>query len=319
MRAIVFSNGLHFRTDYPVPEAGDDEALIRVTQAGICNTDLEITKGYMGFEGIPGHEFVGKIEKCRDRHLVGKRVTGEINISCGKCSFCNDGMFSHCPNRSVLGILKKDGAFAEYITLPIKNIHVIPGPISNEEAVFTEPLAAAYEILHQVHVTPSHRVCVLGDGKLGLLVGMVLNTTGCKLLVLGRHKEKLAVLGHIGITTALVSDESALQKDFDIVVDCTGSASGTKSALELVKPRGTIVLKTTVAGNVPFDMNQIVIREITLIGSRCGPFMHALRALEDKTFDLRPMVSRTFGLEEGIVAFDYAARRGVLKVILNIG
>jgi threonine dehydrogenase-like Zn-dependent dehydrogenase len=330
LKALVFKNGLRYQTDYPIPVPKDDEALIRVTHAGICNTDLEIIKGYMGFQGIPGHEFVGIVEKCGEANLTGKRVVGEINVGCGECDFCKNRMRNHCAGRSVLGILNRDGAFAEYITLPVENLHEVPDSVTNEEAVFTEPLAAAFEILQQISVKPSDKVCVLGDGKLGLLVGQVLATTKCDLVVMGKHKEKLNILKEMGINTEIVSADTVgvryavpIPKDaqggkFDIVVDCTGSPSGIEKALWIVKPRGTIVLKTTVADNIPLDINQFVIREITLVGSRCGPFPPAIRAIEKKQIDLLPLVSGRLSLNRGVEAFQLASKKGVLKVILEI-
>jgi threonine dehydrogenase-like Zn-dependent dehydrogenase len=245
MRALIFNGNLEYKTDYPIPKPGKGEALIRVTHAGICNTDIEITKGYMGFNGILGHEFVGVVQECAKKELVGKRVTGEINIGCGICSFCRSRMHNHCPKRSVLGILKRDGVFAEYTTLPVRNIHRIPDSVSDEEAVFIEPLAAAFEILEQINVSSSDRVCVLGDGKMGLLVGQVLSTTGCNLLVIGKHREKLSILEEIDIKPGLIFNSKG--KEFDVVVDCTGSQAGMERALGIVKPRGKIIIKTTVA------------------------------------------------------------------------
>ena len=321
MKALVFRKSLEFRTDYPIPTPGRDEALVHVKLAGICNTDLEITKGYMRFEGVPGHEFVGIVEKSEDRDLEGKRVTGEINIGCGECTYCRDNLQIHCPNRSVLGIAHRDGAFAEYVSIPIKNLHIVPDSVSDEEAVFTEPLAAAFEILEQVKINNSDRVCVLGDGKLGLLAGQVLNTTGCDLVIAGRHREKLSILKKKGIKTEIVPAKAGARPElgmFDLVVDCTGSSSGIQTALEITKPRGTIILKTTVAQNVAFDLNRVVINEITIIGSRCGPFHRALEAIEKKSVELRPIISRSFKIEDGVEAFEYASQKGVLKVLLKI-
>ena len=330
MKALVFRNGLHYQTDHPIPKPKEKEALIRVTHAGICNTDIEIIKGYMSFHGIPGHEFTGIVEECEERNLIGKRVVGEINIGCNKCSYCKKKMQTHCPYRSVLGILNKDGVFAEYITLPVSNLHLIPDSISAEEAVFVEPLAAAFEILRQVNISSSDKVCILGDGKLGLLVGQVLASTACDLVVAGKHKEKLSILEEMGIKTELVSTDTAgvIHKlsrqrgdeggQFDIVIDCTGSPLGIESALNIVKPGGKIILKTTVAESFPLDVNQFVIREVTLIGSRCGPFPPAINAIEAKKVNLLSLVSETFALEDGIKAFEFASLRGVLKVILKL-
>ncbi len=315
MRALFFEKEIHFRTNYPIPVPHYNEALIRITLAGICNTDLEIMKGYMDFKGVPGHEFVGIVEKCEEKRWEGKRVAGEINIGCGVCPYCLGRMKNHCPNRSVLGILKKDGVFNEYITLPSRNLHLIPDSISDEEAVFVEPLAAVFEINQQVNLKPNNKVCVLGDGKLGLLVGQVLSLTGCDLTVMGHHNQKLSILNKMGIKVSLSSEG---REKFDFVVDCTGSPSGLQSALNIVKPKGKIILKTTQTQNNSIDLNQIVIDEISLIGSRCGPFAPAIRALQNKSVDTRPLISKIFPLENGIEAFKYASQKGVLKVILKI-
>lgn len=333
MRALVFKKGLHYQVDYPIPQPQYDEALIKVTHAGICNTDLEITKGYMGVEGIPGHEFVGIVEGCNEKDLRGRRVVGEINIGCGRCSYCKNQMQNHCHNRSVLGILNKDGAFAEYITLPVRNLHLLTDSISNEEAVFIEPLSAAFEITQQVDIMPYNKVCVLGDGKLGLLVGQVLFLTGCELIVVGKHDEKLSILKKRGIKTKLISSfnennppapplekggAGGFSKEFDIVVDCTGSPSGIETALKIVRPKGKIIIKTTIAKKTRVDLSRIVVNEITLIGSRCGPFPQAIKAIESKKIDIHPLISKIFPLENGIKAFKYASGKNVLKVILRI-
>ena len=315
MRALVFEKILNFRSNYPIPQPKHKEALIRIAQAGICSTDLEITKGYMDFQGVPGHEFVGIVEKCEEKSWEGKRVAGEINIGCGACPFCLKGMENHCPNRSVLGILKKDGAFSEYVTLPLRNLHLIPDSISNEEAVFVEPLAAAFEILQQVKLTEEDKVCVFGDGKLGLLVGQVLSLTGCDLTVIGRHQEKLSILEKRGIKTSLKKDT---KDSFDVVIDCSGSPSGLKDALRVALPKAKVVLKTTLAQRESIDLNNVVINEISLIGSRCGPFAPAIKALQNKTVDVRPLISGSYPIEEGIAAFHKASQKGILKIILKL-
>jgi len=316
MRALVFNKDLKYTDNYrdPVPVKG--EALIRITHAGICNTDLEITKGYMGFQGIPGHEFVGIVKKSEKKSLIGKRVVGEINIHCGRCPECIGNIVNHCRRRSVLGILHKDGIFAEYATLPVNNLHILPDEVPDEEAVFVEPLAAAFEILDQVNINASHKVCVLGDGKMGILVGQVLSTTGCDLLVSGHHREKLSILDEMDIKTT--RKEQLPHAGFDIVVDCTGSRTGIETALNIVKPRGTIVLKTTVAKKGHLDLNKVVIDEITLIGSRCGSFPAAINAIKARSIDLSPLISRTFPLEDGVRAFQYAADKHSLKVVIDI-
>jgi threonine dehydrogenase-like Zn-dependent dehydrogenase len=316
MRALVFDNELQYRTDYPEPVPDDNEALVKIRYAGICNTDIEITKGYMRFTGVLGHEFVGVVETSRGHDLSGKRVVAEINHGCGKCIYCENSMPTHCRKRSVLGILKKDGVFADYASLPEENLHVIPDSVSDEEAVFVEPLAAAFQITEQIPITDKDRVCVLGDGKLGLLAAQVLSATGCGLLVVGNHNEKLSILDELGIKTRLAS--SFNENGFDIVVDCTGSLSGIRAALRAVRPRGKIVLKTTVAKKGMMDLNAIVINEIALIGSRCGPFSPAINAIKNRQIDLYPLISREYGIEDGIKAFQYAARRDALKVVLKI-
>ena len=324
MKALFFQdNKLQFRSDFPDPVPCENEALIRVIYAGICSTDLELVKGYMNFDGILGHEFVGIIEKCTDKDLIGKRVSGEINISCQKCSYCNSGMERHCPNRSVLGILGRDGAFAELLTLPTRNLHLIPDSISDDEALFIEPVAAAFEILEQLPVSHGDKVCLIGDGRLGILTAQVLASTGCQLLVMGKHEEKLAILQSKGIKTKVISApcptlSSELKNSFHIVVDCTGSPEGIESAMKLVRSGGTIVLKTTVAGERRLDLNELVIDEITLIGSRCGPFEPAIKAIEGKVVNVKQLISKVFTLDDGINAFDFAAKKGVLKVLLKM-
>ncbi len=316
MRALVFSNTLCYKNNYTDPEPHKGEALIRVTHAGICNTDLEIIKGYMNFSGIPGHEFVGVVEDSQSPGLTGKRVTGEINIACDECIYCKSGMQNHCAERSVLGIHDKDGVFAEYTTLPTKNLHLIPDSVSDENAVFIEPLAAAFEIIEQVDISCNDNVCILGDGKLGMLVGQVLALTGCRLIVLGRHESKLAVLEDLGIRTGK-SDE-VIEGVFDVVVDCTGSRSGINTALKIVKPGGRIVLKTTLAKSGAVDLNSVVVNELTLIGSRCGPFSPAIRSIEEGKVDVSSLVSGTFSLEDGLKAFELASAEDALKVIIKV-
>lgn len=316
MRALVFNKNLNYTEDYQAPVPSKGEALIRITHAGICNTDLEITRGYMGFQGVPGHEFVGIVEKCERKSLIGNRVVGEININCGKCPECLRNLGNHCRKRSVLGILNKDGVFAEYATLPVNNLHKLPDEVSDEEAVFIEPLAAAFEILDQVSINASHKVCVLGDGKMGILVSQVLSTTGCDLLVSGHHREKLSILDELDIKTT--RKEQLSNARFDIVVDCTGSRTGIETALNIVRPRGTVVIKTTVAKKGHLDLNKVVVNEITLTGSRCGPFPAAIKAIKTRSIDLSPLVTRTFPLEEGIRAFQYASDKSSLKIVMDI-
>jgi len=271
----------------------------------------------MGFRGVLGHEFVGTVEEAEDRSLIGQRVVGEINAYCGECSTCRAGRPTHCPHRTTLGIWGRDGAFAEYLTLPVRNLHKVPDTISDEEAVFTEPLAAALEILEQVHLRPTDRVVVLGDGKLGLLVAQALALMGCDLLAVGRHREKLAILARRGIPTALESEAEGLAAD--VVVECTGRPEGFAAARRILRPRGMLVLKSTYHGGVEADLTGLVVDEITLVGSRCGPFPPALRMLERGLVDVRSLISAVYPLAQGVEAFARAAEPGVLKVLLRVG
>ena len=327
MHALVYDGeALRLREDYPRPGPPPGEALVRVRLAGICNTDLEIVRGYMGFRGVLGHEFVGTVEECAagsearseaECLMIGQRVVGEINAYCGECSTCRAGRPTHCPNRTTLGIWGRDGAFAEYLTLPVRNLHRVPDTISDEEAVFTEPLAAALEILEQVHLRPTDRVVVLGDGKLGLLVAQALALTGCDLLAVGRHREKLAILARRGIPTALEAEAEGLAAD--VVVECTGRPEGFAAARRILRPRGTLVLKSTYHGYVEADLTGLVVDEITLVGSRCGPFPPALRLLQRGLVDVRSLISAVYPLAQGVEAFARAAEPGVLKVLLRVG
>jgi threonine dehydrogenase-like Zn-dependent dehydrogenase len=315
MRALRFEEGVGVRA-VAVP-AREGEALVRVVMAGICNTDLEIVRGYAGFHGTLGHEFVGVIEDAPDRSRIGQRVVGEINAGCGACALCRAGDPRHCPQRTTLGIHNRDGAFAEYLTLPLQNLMPVPGSVRDEEAVFTEPLAAACEILDQVDVCPEHRVAVIGDGKLAQLIARVLQTTGCTLVVIGKHESKLRLLQAIGITTSRFENTPASER-FDITVEASGNPSGFQRALDWTRPRGTIVLKSTFNGAVPVDTWRIVVDEITLVGSRCGRFQPALELLASKRIDLNPLISARFGLADGVAAMRAAAQPGALKVILTM-
>ncbi|MBC7225881.1 MAG: alcohol dehydrogenase catalytic domain-containing protein [Thermoflexales bacterium] len=318
MLALVYDGEkLQLRDDHPRPVLPPGEALVRVRLAGICNTDLEIVRGYMGFRGVLGHEFVGVVEEAEDHALIGRRVVGEINAYCGECPTCRAGRPTHCPNRTTLGIWGRDGAFAEYLTLPIRNLHTVPDDVPDEVAVFTEPLAAALEILEQVHLRPTDRVVVLGDGKLGLLVAQVLALTGGDLTVVGHHRGKLDILARRGIPTVLESEAEELTAD--VVVECTGRPEGFAAARRILRPRGTLVLKSTYHGQVEADLTGLVVDEITLVGSRCGPFPPALRLLQRGLVDVRPLVSAVYPLARGLEAFARAAELGVLKVLLEMG
>ena len=291
------------------------EALIRVRAAGICNTDLEITKGYKGFAGVLGHEFVGEVLESQDRRWVGQRVCGEINVSCGACRMCAAGMPSHCERRTVIGIMGRHGAFAEYLTLPLVNLHPLPPQLSDEEAVSVEPLAAAFQILQQIHPDPRERVVVLGDGKLGILCAQVMALTGANLLVVGKHRQKLEILDRLGIATGQLADP--LPQEVDIVVEATGSPGGLELALSMARPRGTVVLKSTTAAAPGLDLSPIVVKELTVVGSRCGPFPRAISALVHGEVDVRPLLSVRYPLEHAIQAMQRAEEPGTLKVLLH--
>jgi len=306
---------LSLRADLPQPEAPTGEALVRVLRAGICNTDLELLRGYYPYRGIPGHEFVGEVADGPEE-LLGRRVAGEINAVCGQCRFCRGGLPNHCERRTVLGIVNRNGAFGEYLTLPAANLHLVPDSVSAEAATFTEPLAAALQIQTQVNITPQTRVLVAGDGKLGQLIAQTLALTGCELWVVGRHPAKLARLGDLGIATALVQ-ESALG-GFDVAVECTGNPEGLALALDCLRPRGILVLKSTYAGRVSLNMAPIVVNEITLVGSRCGPFAPALRLLETGKIRTEDLVEAVYPLEAGLDAFAQAQKRGALKILLTM-
>ncbi len=298
-----------------VPVRPPDFALIRTLVAGICNTDLELQRGYYGFSGIPGHEFVGEVVEADDRALLGKRVVGEINLACGRCDFCAIGLGRHCAERTVLGIVKHPGAFAEYLLLPQSNLHIIPDEIPSEQAVFIEPLAAACEILDQVQIPAGEQVAVLGDGKLGLLVAQVLHAHGCQVTLYGRHENKLALVRKAGVEA--LTSERRRQAAFPLVVDCTGSARGLQEAVSMVRPRGTVVMKSTVHGSVAIDTAPVIVNEITLVGSRCGRFEPAIDLLRSGKVDVFGFVAAEFPLEQAPAAFAEAGRRGVLKVLLR--
>jgi len=318
MKAIIFDGELKFTSDHPIPEPGPGEALIRVRLAGICNTDLEIVKGYKEFRGVIGHEFVGIVERANgiDSRLEGKRVVGEINCGCGVCEYCRSGMKRHCPSRTTLGISGRDGAMAEYVILPIENLLAISAAIRDEEAVFTEPLAAAYEILDQIHVKPTDAVLVLGDGKLGILISLVLHLSQTRVVLAGKHRGKLAVARDQGVPTIALEDLTA-QKSFDIVVDASGSPYGLKRAVQCVKPRGTIVLKTTTSEESLINLAPIVVDEVTIVGSRCGPFEPALRALSEKRLRVGPLIAGIYGFSRAEEAFSKAQQKDALKVLID--
>jgi alcohol dehydrogenase len=316
MKALIFDNKLRIE-DRPKPVASGRECLVRLLKAGICNTDLEITKGYFGFTGVLGHEFVGVVEAAPTALLVGKRVVGEINAACQACEYCQKGLQRHCPERTVLGILRRDGAFREFLTLPEENLHAVPESISDEEAVFTEPVAAACEILDQVSIGPEHHVAILGDGKLGLLIAMVLSDTGCQLTLVGKHAAKMDVVKDYPLQRVTSDVATGLSRSFDVVVEATGSPQGWELALRLVKPRGTVVLKSTFHGEIAFNPAPIVVDEITVVGSRCGRFDAALALLGKGTIHPLRLVQHILPLHEGLRAFELAQQPGALKVVLE--
>jgi threonine dehydrogenase-like Zn-dependent dehydrogenase len=335
MRAIVLSDYLSYDPNYPIPAMAPGEAVVRVTRAGICNTDLELVKGYMGFRGVLGHEFVGVIESTDDRGRTtetvarpssvaghpsfppGTRVVAEINCVVPDSPSRDYFARAQDPARTTLGISCRDGVFADYTRVPIANLHRVPDSVADDEAVFVEPLAAACQVLEQVHVKTTDCVVVLGDGKLGLLCAQVLATTGCDLLAMGRHANKLDILRARGIRTAL-SAEWGGRRDADVVVECTGSAGGFDQARRMLRPRGTLVLKSTYAGLTQADLTAIVVDEITVVGSRCGPFASALHMLEHKRVDVRPLIHARYPLADGLRAFEHARQPGVLKVLLDV-
>jgi threonine dehydrogenase-like Zn-dependent dehydrogenase len=313
--ALLLNGKLKLVDDYPTPEPPPGEALIRVDVAGVCNTDLELVKGYHQFRGVPGHEFVGVVERAPDAEAwEGRRVVGEINVACGTCPTCRANRPTHCPHRTTLGIRGRDGAFAEYLTLPITNLHPVPDALSDEVAVFTEPLAAACEIVQQVHVHPTDRVIVVGDGKLGLLCAQVLALTGCDLTVVGHHREKLGIVARQGIPTVL--GDADVEGGADVVVEATGHPGGYAAARRLVRPRGTVVLKSTYHGSLDANLTAVVVDEITLVGSRCGPFAPALRLLERGLVEVAPLIQARYPFSEVLTAFEHAAQPGALKVLV---
>ena len=313
VRAIVLDTTVQLDASRPPPDPAESEVLVRVSRAGVCETDLQLIKGYMGFRGVLGHEFVGVAES---GDFAGQRVVGEINCACWQCETCRRGMPTHCPNRTVLGILNHDGAFADLIAVPQRNLHRVPDSIPDDIAVFTEPVAAAFQIPAQIEIAGTERIVILGDGRLGNLCAQVLASLADDVLIVGKHRDKLALLETIGLKTALLSDDLP-SRAADIVVDCTGSESGLPTALRLVRPRGTIVLKTTVAGSQTLAWAPFVIDEVTLVGSRCGPFDRALDALEHGLVDVEPLITDRFSLSNGLAALQRAQQKGVLKVLLE--
>ena len=317
MQAVYLEDGKVTIRDVPVPAASAGFALIRLLKAGICNTDLELQRGYYGFSGIPGHEFVGQVVEADAPEWTGTRVAGEINLACGHCEWCRRGLGRHCPARTVLGIVNHPGAFAEYILLPERNLHRLPDEIPTNDAVFIEPLAAACEILEQVSIERGTRVAVLGDGKLGLLIAQALQQHGARVVQYGRHADKLQIAASTGVE--IHAGKEPPRKEYEFVVDCTGSPDGLREAVSMVQPRGTVILKSTIHGEVAVDTAPIIVDEVTLVGSRCGRFEPAIELLRRNRIDVASMLSAEFPLERAPDAFIEAAKRGVLKVLLAAG
>jgi threonine dehydrogenase-like Zn-dependent dehydrogenase len=315
MKALYF-DGMNLAMDANRPEPRPGEALVRVRLAGICGTDLEMIRGYMAYSGILGHEFVGVVERSDNPELTGKRVVGEINVGCEKCDYCRSGVERHCPERTVLGIYKRDGAFAEYLSLPEKNLHVIPDAISDKQAVFVEPLAAAFEIDEQLKMAPNQKIAVVGDGRLAQLISRVLKLNHQNLVCFGRHQNKLAMLQKTGIKTK-TRIEAADEHSFDVVVEATGREGGFSDTMRLVRPRGTIVLKSTIASKNKMDFAPAIINEITIVGSRCGPFRPAINALASGLVNVDDLVSAVYPISEYKKAFEEAAKPENLKILLK--
>jgi threonine dehydrogenase-like Zn-dependent dehydrogenase len=315
MRALHWDgNQLQLRGSHPEPQRQEQWALVRVRLAGICSTDLQILKGYMGFTGVLGHEFVGEVIDGAPT-LMGKRVVGEINFACGTCTVCQQQLGRHCANRQVMGILNADGSFAEYMRVPVANLHAVPENVPDEAAVFTEPLAAAFEVLEQIHLKPGAEVVILGDGKLGLLCAQVLHLAGARVTVVGRHEKKLSLLRQCSIRA---TNRTAWQaQPADVVVEATGTADGLAQAMAIVRPRGTLVLKSTVAQAHTLSLAPLVVNEVTVVGSRCGPFSPALQALAQQQLSVTPLIEAIYPLSEGRAAVAHATQPGVLKVLLR--
>jgi threonine dehydrogenase-like Zn-dependent dehydrogenase len=317
MKALRFENNVLSLSDVAKSNLAG-EAVVRVLMSGICNTDVEIVRGYAGFEGTIGHEFVGVVESAADaKHLVGKRVIGEINAGCGRCDKCEGNDSRHCPNRTVLGITNRDGAHAEFLNLPSRNLLVVPDEVSDEQAVFAEPLAAAYGITEQVDIENDTKVAVIGDGKLGILCAKCLALKSDKTVLIGKHQEKIGLVGSLNIEGLLLKDALKRNREFDVVVEASGSESGFDLAMNLLKPRGKLVLKSTFQGKANVEMWRVVVDEINIIGSRCGMFSPALELLVSNKVDVSNLISEEFKLTDGINAMAKAAQKGALKVLLK--
>ncbi|MEO5362145.1 MAG: alcohol dehydrogenase catalytic domain-containing protein [Magnetococcus sp. DMHC-8] len=316
MRALYLRDRLRLAEDHPCPVPSHGEALVRISLAAVCATDLAILRGYRAFQGVLGHEFVGVVEAASEPAWLNRRVVGEINCGCGRCRFCQSGQPAHCPQRTVPGILGRDGVFADYCLLPLSNLHLLPDTLSDRAAVFVEPLAAALRITQQIHIHPGETVALIGDGRLGLLVAHVLALTGCNLLVVGRHPEHWSILHELAISTCL---ESAIPPGYaaDTVVECTGTPSGVQWALGLLRPRGRLVLKSTFPEPFPVHLADWVVREIQLIGSRCGPFPPAIQFLQQQRIPVESLITACYPLTEAIQAIEHAGRKGTLKILIQ--
>ncbi len=320
MKALRFNDSSIELAEIAKP-AANGEAVVRLMKSGICGTDLEIAKGYSNFRGTIGHEFVGIVENASEKcELIGKRVVGEINAGCGVCEMCRSGDSRHCPTRTVLGIVGRDGAHAEYLTLPVRNLLEVPENVSDEAAVFTEPLAAAVGIMERVTLTSGDQVAVIGDGKLGILCARALavSTPAKSITLIGKHKEKLALALKSGLETLFTEESEKLKGDFDVVIEASGSESGFAAALDLVKPRGTIVLKSTFHGLPKWEASRVVVNEIAVVGSRCGRFEPALNLLSSNQIAVTDLISEEFSLLDGVAAFECAGQKGILKVLLRM-
>lgn len=315
MKALRFVDGELGMAEIDRPYV-NGEALVRVVMSGICNTDVEIVRGYAGFQGTIGHEFIGVVEESADAEIVGKRVVGEINVGCGACELCLKGDPRHCPKRTVLGIKGRDGAHAEFLTLPARNLIDVPVGVTDEQAVFTEPLAAAYGITEQVEIDTDTKIAVIGDGKLGILCALALGLRSRNVTLIGRHRSKLSIAEKQGIEVVLSDNTANMNSRFDVVVEASGSESGFATALDLVRPRGKIVLKSTFHGKPQWEAWRVVVDEITVVGSRCGRFEPALQMLADGKIDVSSLISEEFSLADGVRAMDAAQEKGVMKVLL---
>ena len=322
MKALVFDKELKLEDDYPVPGPHAGEVLIKTRMVGICNTDFEITKGYMGYKGVLGHEFTGEVIEGDGSFdttgWLGKRVVGEINCGCGSCELCTRGLARHCMARQTLGIWQKDGCFSEFFTLPVANLIEVPDNVSDEEAVFTEPIAAAMEIFEQLHIKPADKVALLGDGKLGLCISLVLSAMNVDFVHIGKHENKLVISRATGAETMLLDKlDRKHDKSFDIVIEATGSVGGFETSLLLVKPRGVLVLKSTIAAKEGLNLAPVVIDEITVLGSRCGQFAPAIRLLERKAIDVKPLITAVLPFDRAIEGFEKNKQKDTLKVLLK--